>query len=204
MADDDQPNPDENGKSDTGKPTDGKPDADRKDDTTSDDVTKLKGALERERSLRRTAEREARENAAHKQRADDLEAATQSDTEKAVSAARREGAQEAIASANKRVVHAEARALAAEHGFRNPALAVRAIDLGDVKVTDDGTVDTDAITAALAALGTAEPYLLKGDDGPRTPRPDPSQGSGKTTQPTAGQRGTDEATRRFGNRQPAG
>lgn len=203
MADDQQPNPDD-GKPDQGKPDTGKPAEDRKDDgAPSEDVTKLKTALDRERSLRRAAEKEARENAAHKQRAEELEAATQSDTEKAVSAARREGAQEAIASANKRVVHAEARALAAEQGFRNPQLAVRAIELGDIKVTDDGTVDTDAITAALTGLATAEPYLLKGDDGPRTPKPDHSQGSGKTTQPAAGQRGTDEATRRFGNRQNA-
>lgn len=199
MADDDQqqPNPDD-GKPDQGKPGD-KPDADRKDDAPSEDVTKLKTALDRERSLRRAAEKEARENAAHKQRADELEAATQSDTEKAVSAARREGAQEAIASANKRVVNAEARALAAEHGFRNPALAVRAIDLGDVKVTDDGTVDVDAIKASFAALATAEPYLLKADDAPRTPKPDPSQGgTGRPPANSDADRGLAEAARRFG------
>ncbi len=200
MADDDQPNGDpEQGKPDTGKPGDSKPDVDRKDDAPSEDVTKLKTALDRERSLRRAAEKDARENAAHKQRADDLEAATQSDTEKAVSAARKEGAQEAIASANRRVVNAEARALAAEQGFRNPSLAVRAIDLADVKVTDDGMVDVDAIKSAFVALAAAEPYLLKGDDQPRTPKPDPSQGgTGRPPQNSDAAAGLAEAQRRFG------
>lgn len=164
-----------------------------------EDVSKLKTALDRERALRRTAEKEAREAAATKQRLDELEAATQSDTEKAVAAARREGAQEATASANTRLIAAEARALAAEAGFRNPQLAVRAVtdELRGVKVADDGAVDTDAITTALKTLADAEPYLLKGDE-PRLPKPDPSQGSGKTVQPPQGGKGIAEAQRRFG------
>ena len=71
----------------------------------------------------------------------------------------------------------EARALAAEAKFRNPALAVRAIDLTGVKVGDDGEVDADAIKAKLKTLSDAEPYLV--DDGTKpAPKADPSQGGG--------------------------
>lgn len=106
-----------------------------------------------------------------------LEAA-RTDQEKAVEAAKSEGRTEALTAANTRLVSAEARALAAEARFRNPALAVKAIDTSGIKVADDGTVDADAIKAALKTLADAEPYLI--DDGKRAaPKPDPSQGGDK-------------------------
>lgn len=101
----------------------------------------------------------------------------QTEQEKAVQAAREEGKTEALSAANTRLVTAEARALAAEAKFRNPTLAVRAIDLKDIKVGDDGAVDADAIKAKLKELSDADPYLV--DDGkPGKPKPDHSQGSG--------------------------
>lgn len=101
--------------------------------------------------------------------------AARTDQEKAVEAAKAEGRTEALTAANTRLVGAEARALAAEARFRNPALAVRAISLDGVKVNDDGTVDAAAIKAKLKELSDAEPYLV--DDGkPGRPKPDRSQG----------------------------
>ncbi len=99
---------------------------------------------------------------------DKAQEAAQSEQEKAVNAARKEAAAEATQAANGRLVAAEARALAAELRFRNPALAVRTVDLSAVKVADDGTVDADAIKAALSDLAKAEPYLV-GEDPPKPP-----------------------------------
>lgn len=104
-----------------------------------------------------------------------LEAA-RTDQEKAVEAAKAEGRTEALTAANTRLVSAEARALAAEAKFRNPALAVRAVDLSSVKVADDGAVDAEAIKAALKELSESEPYLI--EDGKTVrPKPDESQGN---------------------------
>lgn len=163
----------------------------------SDDLSKLREALEKERSLRKDAEKRAKEGDATKAELDKIQAASKSDLEKAVDAARKEGAQGVLATANTRLVNAEARALAAEARFRNPSLAVRAIDLAGITVTEDGTVDTTAITAALKTLAADEPYLID-DGGPRAPRQDPSQGPKGTPAPSGAEKGVAEAQRRFG------
>lgn len=104
-----------------------------------------------------------------------LEAA-KSDADKAIDAARKEGESAATERANTRLVGAEARALAAEAKFRNPALAVRTIDLADVKVNEDGEPDAEAIKTKLKELAESEPYLV--DDGKNgKPKPDKSQGN---------------------------
>ncbi len=106
--------------------------------------------------------------------------AARTDQEKAVDAARKEGETAALDRANVRLVSAEARALAAEAKFRNPSLAARSIDLKDVKVNDDGSVDADAVKAKLKALSDSDPYLV--DDGKKpAPKPDQSQGGGRGT-----------------------
>jgi maltoporin len=112
---------------------------------------------------------------------DDLQAATASDLEKAVTAARKEGETEATKRANARLVSAEARALAAEMQFRKPGHAVRLIDLSAVSVGDDGEVDTAAVRTLLDDLAKDDPLLLvvpddgrpKGnaDQGVRAPAP---------------------------------
>jgi hypothetical protein len=110
-----------------------------------------------------------------------LEAA-KTEQEKAVDAARKEGEQTATERSHARLVGAEARALAAEAKFRNPAIAVRSIDLAGVKVGADGEVDAEAIKAALKTLADSDPYLV--DDGKPAvvkPRPDLSQGGGGAT-----------------------
>jgi hypothetical protein len=111
------------------------------------------------------AERVARERAKYAdhddlrkaaKRLEEIEAANATDLEKAVKAAREEGRAEVLSAANQRTLNAEARALAAAAKFRNPVLAVRSIDLSGVKVSDDGSVDSNAInqrTESLVILG---------------------------------------------------
>lgn len=101
----------------------------------------------------------------------------QSEQEKAVAAARREGEAEARKQSDQRIINAEARALAATAKFRNPTTAVRLLDLTGVGVNDAGDPDVDAIKAKLDELATAEPYLIDTGTAP-APRPDSSQGGG--------------------------
>jgi hypothetical protein len=131
-------------------------------------------------------------------RLEEIEAANATDLERAVKAAREEGRAEVLSAANQRTLNAEARALAAAAKFRNPVLAVRAIDLGDVRVAEDGTVDAAAIKTRLAELASAEPYLV--DDGtvtPGRPKPDDAQGQ-PGGNPDRAAEGVAEARRRFG------
>jgi hypothetical protein len=93
----------------------------------------------------------------------ELTSANASDMEKAVAAARNEGRAEVQQAANIRLIQAEARALAAEARFRNPALAITTLDLSGIKVSDDGAVDAAAIKQLLADRATSDPYLV--DDG---------------------------------------
>lgn len=100
--------------------------------------------------------------------------AARTDQERAVEAAKAEGRTEALSTANTRLVAAEARALAATARFRDPSDAVKFLDLKQVKVNDDGSVDAQAITDQLKALSGSKPYLV--DDGVHRLKPDPHQG----------------------------
>lgn len=107
--------------------------------------------------------------------------AARTDQEKAVEAAKNEGRTEALTAANTRLLSAEARALAAEAKFASPALAVRALDLTDVKVNDDGSVDADAIKTKLKELADTGAFVLENGEKPK-PKPDKAQGgTTKTT-----------------------
>jgi hypothetical protein len=107
---------------------------------------------------------------------DKVRDASRSDLERAVEAARKEGAQVATQAANSRLVKAEARALAAGAKFRDPSDAVAFLgDLSSVKVTADGDVDTASLEKALADLAKAKPYLLA-EEPPTRPVGDPGQG----------------------------
>lgn len=122
---------------------------------------------------------EAKSNADAAKRLAELEAASATDLEKAVNAARDEGRTEVLTVANARLVNAEARAVAAELRFKNPALAIKAIDLTSIEVNDDGEVDADAVRAVLAELANAEPYLV----GDGRPKGDADQGARTTAKP---------------------
>lgn len=136
----------------------------------TDDATKLKAALDKERELRKAAEKAASEGRTAAAKLAEIEAANQTENEKAVAAARKAGAAEVMAQVNARLVASEARALATAAGFRDASDAVRFLDLAEVKVSDDGTVDAAAITKALDVLKDDKPYLLV-DQKPPVPSP---------------------------------
>lgn len=118
---------------------------------------------------------------------DALEAASRTDLERAVEAAKSETKQEVAKAANARLVAAEARALAAEAKFRNPRIAVGSIDLTGVSVDENGSVDAEAIKVELKRLAESDPYLV--DDGKPAPRHDKSQGGGRITEASSVARG---------------
>lgn len=106
-----------------------------------------------------------------------LEAA-KSDQDKAVDAARKEGEKTATERSNARLVNAEVRAVAANLKFRDPhdAIAQLREQLGNVKVSDDGDVDADAVKKLLDELAKDKPYLV--DDGKSQPTPAATAGIG--------------------------
>jgi hypothetical protein len=128
-----------------------------------------KAALDRERSARRDAERQAK---AAQRELEQLRQQSMSDAEKAVAKAKEEGKAEALTTANGRLVKAEVRVAAA--GKIDPALAVRLLDLEQFKVDDDGEVDNKAIARAIDQLLKEHPNLAangrpggSADGGPR-------------------------------------
>lgn len=154
-----------------------------------------KAEAEKWKSLSRKNEETAKANAAAAKRLDEIESANATELERAIKKAKEEGRTEVQQSANSRLIAAEARALAAEAKFRNPALAIKAVDLSGIKVADDGSVDGTAIKALLADLAKDEPYLI--DDGRARPKPDEAQGQTRGT-PKKGAQGIAEAQKRFG------
>lgn len=79
--------------------------------------------------------------------------------------------------------------------FRNPASALRLLDLDDLELDDDGEFDEAEVKKRADALLKAEPYLgvvsddagdpSKGKGTPKTPTPGQKNGSGKPTQADA-------------------
>lgn len=92
---------------------------------------------------------------------------------------RREVEREVTEKANRRIVKAEVKALAADT-FADPDDAVRLLDLDDIEVDEDGEVDSDDVRAQLDALLARKPHLGKpaaDGKGKPTPKADRSQGS---------------------------
>ncbi|MFC0434562.1 hypothetical protein [Kutzneria buriramensis] len=117
------------------------------------------------------AEQTARSNKDKAKRLDEIEAAQQSEAEKA--AARATAAEQQLAGLRRRAIDAEIRAAAT--GWADPTDAPRYLDERDRYIGDDGVIDTAAIAHDLAAVLAARPHLAR-VDGPRRPAPDPSQG----------------------------
>lgn len=112
----------------------------------------------------RKHEKRAKENAAAAKRARELEAelnqyreASQSETERAISAARREAEKETAARYTRQLATAEVRA-AAGGKLQDPNDAVRLIDLDD-HIGQDGSVNTDSLRDAIDQLIKEKPYL---------------------------------------------
>ncbi len=130
----------------------GTEEAEQQEPETEDPAAGLKSALAKERTA----------NKAHAKRVKELERELadrdKTPDEKALDAARREAADEAIAKANTRLVAAEFRSAAAKR-VKDPRIAAKLVDLTDIEVDDDGNVDADGITAALDALLEEYPDL---------------------------------------------
>jgi len=93
-----------------------------------------------------------------------------------VAQVQRDADRAATQKANRRIVRAEVKALAAET-FADPADAAAFLDLDDIDVDDSGEVDADEIREQLAALLVRKPHLARSGKQRRTPAPDKSQGS---------------------------
>lgn len=108
-------------------------------------------------------------------RLDALEAENATTLDRERAKAKGEGAAEVMAKANTRLVAAEVRAQAAGLKFRDPhdALAHLTVTgaLGQVKVSEDGDVDANAVKAALENLAKDKAYLLETTEPPPPPPP---------------------------------
>lgn len=107
---------------------------------------------------------------------DALKARSQTDAEKAIDAAKKEGATEATTAANKRIVRSEIRA-AAGGKVSDPEDA--AALLGDLdRFIVKGEVDSKAISAAIDELVKAKPYLAPAGKAKPLPGGGANQSSG--------------------------
>jgi hypothetical protein len=112
------------------------------------------------------------------------EDAKKSELEKAADRASKAEAEAARikAESTQRMLNSEARAVAAELGFVEPAIAAKLADLS--KVVKDGELDSAALRTQMEALAKASPYLLGKPAAPGTGATNPPKGgapSGKET-----------------------
>lgn len=132
-----------------------KPDAAKPDDTLGPAGEK---ALAEERAARKVAEKAAKDAQSE---LDKVRKANMTDQEKAIAEARAEARKEALGVASDRMLRSEIRA-AAGTKLADPADAVAHLrDAGDLDrfLSDDGDVDTKAISSAIDDLVKQKPYL---------------------------------------------
>lgn len=144
--------------------------ADELGDKGKQALDRMKARLKAERAARLALEARLNETSA----ADDAERI------------QREADARAAAKANARILSAEVRAAAAGK-LSDPSDALTFIDLTQFDVDDDGSVDQDEIAEAIADLVRRKPYLAA-QGGPKSPKPDPSQGEGGRGAATAADR----------------
>ncbi|MFF4246227.1 hypothetical protein ACFYY2_17415 [Streptomyces sp. NPDC001822] len=134
-------------------------------------------ALAEWKARAKTAEKERAEQATRLREYEDrdkTEAERQADALKA--------AETRAEQATRLAVSASVQALAAGR-FQDPQDAVDALASGSF-LTEDGAVDSDAITAALNGLLERKPHWAAGPAAPRVPAPDPAQGARPGGTPT--------------------
>jgi hypothetical protein len=129
-----------------------------------------KGALQAERKAAREALKRAE---AAERELEALRTANQSDQEKAIAAARKEGAAEAQTRADAKVRRSEVRRVLATAGCIDVDIAATAGDFSELAVTDDG--DVEGLEKAVTAFRTAHPALFA------TKRPTGSADAGSVT-----------------------
>lgn len=185
-------------------PKNGPDDKGKEPETPSaEDFVNVQKALAKERADRREADK-ARKTA--EAEVEKLSAGSKTDQERAVDAAVKTATASVMEKLATRIVLAEAHSAAASLKFHNPE-NVKLADLSGITVEADGTVDVDEIKKRVKELVTEQPHLVVAETtqgtqpvvppGPRVPKPDPSQGSGRQQVTTAGLRGREEARRRF-------
>lgn len=130
-------------------------------------------AYEAEKEKRRAAMQKVRERDARIAELEQQLAAANGETED--QRAQREAESAALAKANTRILKAEVRALASGK-LSDPSDALTFLDLDQFEVGDDGDVDQQEIEEAISDLLDRKPYLAA-QSGPKSPRPDPSQGA---------------------------
>lgn len=123
-----------------------------------------KRAIEQERKARRDAEQKLRKLESE---LSEFRQSQMTEQEKAIAAARAEGAREASTKAARRLVEAEIRAAAAGR-LADPADAIRLLDVDSFVPDGDGDIDAAAIAAAVANLAETKPYLAA-----QAPKPNP-------------------------------
>lgn len=133
--------------------------ADELGDAGKQALDRMKAKLKAERERRIAAEAKASQGAD----ADETETI------------RREAETAALAKANARIVRAEVKAAAAGR-LNDPTDALNFLDLSRFEVDDDGDVDADEISEAIAELVRTKPYLAA-QGGTSKPKPDRSQGA---------------------------
>lgn len=105
---------------------------------------------------------------------DKYKESSKTEQQKAIDAARAEGAQEVTGKFTTRIVNADIRATAATLGFSDPQDAIALFgDISKVEINDDGP-DAKAIKARLDEIAKDKPYLLKSSTDPKVvtkPRP---------------------------------
>lgn len=162
-----------------------------------------KRALEAERTARKAADDRAK--SAEKER-DELKAATQSDTEKAIAQAKKDGATETLTRVQAQIRRSEVRTALTAAGITATVLdlAVRADEFAALTVNDEGEVE--ALGAAVEAFRKAHPDLFTkpaqagtADGGVRGGRPGLTLDSIKSMTPTEYAKRRDEVMEYLAN-----
>lgn len=139
--------------------TDGKGDTDDAAKRDGTDADKPDGDDVDWKAEARKHERRAKANAAKAKKLDEIEAANKTEAEKL--ATDRDEALKKAAAATDRAVKAEVKSVARDLKFRDPADALRLVDLADL-ADDDGNVDDAEVTKALKKIAKDKPYLIGG------------------------------------------
>ncbi|MDJ0321665.1 hypothetical protein [Pseudarthrobacter sp. PS3-L1] len=115
--------------------------------------------------------------------------ANKSEQQKAIDAAREEGANEVTGKFTTKLVNADIRATAATLGFSDPKDAIALYgDISEVEIGEDGP-DGDAIKARLEKIAEEKPYLLKATGSKPARRPSPARGEESDAAPTGSGKG---------------
>lgn len=130
-------------------------------------------AYEAEKEKRRAATQKVKERDSRIAELEQELASARGETEE--ERAQREADHAAITKANAKILKAEVRALASGK-LSDPSDALTFLDLDQFEVDDDGDVDQQEIEEAISDLLDRKPYL-SAQSGPKSPRPDPSQGA---------------------------